>query len=226
MAKCTSACNSGKSPTSLLTIQGIVTDYEKLYKSMPPTNPKTLVGDIERCKNLKNICSTGDYLSGCVCNKKRHQWSITPFFPTAPTLAASQIIKSSILSKIYKNFEELYQDVEKAIGSIKGIGRSTLYDTTLRLGATHFGIWPQDYVYVHVKLIESARHLLPKCKIIDGYKIDRSEFDKLDPAFKRLSSAQIEDLLCIYHDAILKLAATRGGGSKPSTTTSTTKSTP
>lgn len=64
--------------------------------------------------------------------------------------------------KSVNSFKDLYNVVDQIIGSIKGIGELTTYDTALRIGAK-LGLEPQD-VYLHAGTREGACKLGIKTK--------------------------------------------------------------
>lgn len=90
------------------------------------------------------------------------------------------------------NFERLYDLVDRAIGSMGGIGALAVYDISHRIGA-HLGKSPK-LVYLHRGTRTGARHL--------GFTGDTLGLRLLPTEFSRLMPAEIEDCLCIYADLL------------------------
>jgi hypothetical protein len=94
------------------------------------------------------------------------------------------------------DFRSLHDLVEATIGPIAGIGELTIYDIAHRVGA-HTGAAPSE-VYVHRGTRKGARALA-----FHGRKT--IAIRKLPAAFQRLTAAQAEDALCIYHKELADL---------------------
>ena len=90
------------------------------------------------------------------------------------------------------SFAALYQAVEEEIGSLKGIGRLTVYDISHRIGA-HFGKAP-NHVYLHAGTRIGAQ--------VFGISGDFFDPKILPKPFSRLAPSEIEDCLCIYKDEL------------------------
>lgn len=163
-----------------------------------------VIDDIDGAKKMLTDGSIPDFLKRCVCNRKRHQWCIS-------NVAVDCAVKK--LSANYKklcgfdDFDQLYDKIFKLIGKEStGISYSTVYDAAIRFGGSMKpAVKPQKYVYVHRKLIQSAKQIVGRKKISNNYRIEKSEFSKVCAAFKKLDSLFIEDFLCVYHDEIMKL---------------------
>ncbi len=97
------------------------------------------------------------------------------------------------------SFSDLHHLVDEAIGSIRGIGELTVYDTAQRIGA-HLGLEP-DAVYLHAGTWAGARALG-----IDGRR-KVVEVTELPRALARLTPREIEDCLCIFKDELADFAA-------------------
>jgi hypothetical protein len=91
------------------------------------------------------------------------------------------------------DFAALHRLVNEEIGSIKGIGRLTVYDIAHRIGA-FFGKAP-ECVYLHAGVRVGARAL--------GIGGDSFDPKMLPNPFARLAPSEIEDCLCIYKGELL-----------------------
>lgn len=89
------------------------------------------------------------------------------------------------------SFEDLHAIVEKA--RIYGIGELAVYDTAQRIGQ-YMGLYP-NYVYMHAGTRSGARNLIGEKARMN--MVDKTEFPE---SFRKLSCAEIEDILCIYKD--------------------------
>jgi len=96
-------------------------------------------------------------------------------------------------------FEDLHDAIRGAIGSIRGIGDLTVYDTAVRIGA-HLGLEPQ-MVYLHAGTKAGARAMG-----LAGQG-GRLAMSTLPAAFRQLSAREVEDCLCIYKDALASAGA-------------------
>ena len=104
----------------------------------------------------------------------------------------------------FRNFEHLYDYVEENIIGIKGVGAIMVYDVALSLGERMKPqVIPQEYVYVHGKLIDAARHLfclmnLPLRKVKKGHRIGIEHFAPLNinSLDKQYAARAIEEWLC------------------------------
>lgn len=118
-------------------------------------------------------------------------------------LADLDIIKNPNF-KSFDSFEELYDYVEKHIIGIKGVGAVMVYDVALCLGERmEPQVVPQEYVYVHGKLIDAARHLfslmkMPLRAVKRVHRISISYFEPLgiETLDKRYAARAIEEWLC------------------------------
>jgi hypothetical protein len=90
------------------------------------------------------------------------------------------------------NFEDLYGQIEREIGPMRGIGALTVYDVAHRIGA-FLGKKP-SLVYLHAGTKRGAAAF--------GLKRASVYPDELPPPFSALSPDEIEDCLCIYKDEL------------------------
>ena len=110
----------------------------------------------------------------------------------------------------FGSFEELYDYVEKHIIGIEGVGVVMVYDVALYLGERMKPqVVPQEYVYVHGKLIDAARHLfklmhLTWQEVLCRNRISISCFDPLGikALDKQYAARAIEEWLCFEAENI------------------------
>lgn len=137
-----------------------------------------VMNDIKGAKKILADSTIPDFLKRCVCNRKRHQWCIS----NAAVDCAVKKLSANYedLCKI-KNFDDLYKNIFDLIGAEKtGISYSTVYDTAIRFGGSmESAVEPQKYVYVHRKLIQSAKHIVGRKSFSKNYRIEKSEFSKV-----------------------------------------------
>ena len=104
----------------------------------------------------------------------------------------------------FGSFEKLYDYVKEHIIEKKGVGAMMVYDVPLYLGERmEPQVVPQEYVYVHGRLIDTARHLfelmnLPWKEVLCGHRISISCFEPLGIASldKQYAERAIEEWLC------------------------------
>ena len=94
-------------------------------------------------------------------------------------------------------FECLFDFLDEQARTISGIGPLMVYDTALRIGA-NIGCLPKDCVYLHAHARIPTVQSTVQCKNI-------SELPKELKALGAWKAYEIEDFLCIYHDAIKKM---------------------
>ena len=112
----------------------------------------------------------------------------------------------------FGSFEDLYDYVEEHILEKKGVGAVMVYDVALYLGERmEPQVVPQEYVYVHGRLIDIARHLcklmnLPWQEVLCGHRISISCFEPLGIASldKQYAARAIEEWLCFEAKNIKK----------------------
>ena len=92
-------------------------------------------------------------------------------------------------------FEDILAELKR--NAIKGIGPLTLYDTATML-AFPDGKFPAR-VYLHAGTAKGARAIG-----VIGKEAAKQVFVKICPEFQKLSTAQIEDFLCVYAPYLLQ----------------------
>ena len=110
----------------------------------------------------------------------------------------------------FGSFEDLYEYVEKHIIKKKGVGAMMVYDVALYLGERmEPQVVPQEYVYVHGRLMDAARHLFelmnpPRKEVLCGHRISISCFEPLGIASldKQYAARAIEEWLCFEAENI------------------------
>ena len=110
----------------------------------------------------------------------------------------------------FGSFEELYDYVERTICDFDGVGAVMVYDVALYLGERmEPQVVPLDYVYVHGRLIDAARHLfelmnLPWKEVLCGHRISIAYFDPLGikSLDKQYAARAIEEWLCVEAEHI------------------------
>ncbi len=111
--------------------------------------------------------------------------------PRAVLQAASAALTHARLADA-GNFDNLQCLVQNAIGRIQGVGRLTVYDTTLRIGAK-LGLAPQG-VYLHSGTRRGAR------AIGLDWRASVLSVAECPSELRRLRPHEIEDCLCIFKD--------------------------
>ena len=114
--------------------------------------------------------------------------------------------------KKFGSFEKLYDYVEEHVIEKKGVGAVMVYDVALYLGERmEPQVVPKDNVYVHGKLIDTARHLfklmnLPWQEVLHGHRISISCFMPLGITSldKQYAARAIEEWLCFEAKNIKK----------------------
>ena len=152
--------------------------------------------DFEEAKGLYKD-PVDKFLERCVCNRRRHQRCLSQ---KAVDNAVEKLMQTDVLSRKYENFEELYDFIYECIGrGSTGISYSTVYDTAARMGYSFSPqVLPDKYVYVHRKLVESAKHILgKKCIIEDNRRIKRDLFVQVESDFNKMDALHIENFLCV-----------------------------
>ncbi len=108
-----------------------------------------------------------------------------PVFAQSLLKALPELAKS-------RSFENLYDSVWAR--KVKGVGKLTVYDTALRIGA-HLKIEPRD-VYLHCGTKEGAKNLGISQRGRRSVSVD-----EFPAAFRKLKPREIEDCLCIYKNS-------------------------
>lgn len=131
-----------------------------------------------------------------VCDGSRHphQYRIP-----GQVLGAAENIVQREAKRLRKStsFGDLHGSIEKAIGSIRGIGPLAIYDIAHRIGA--FLRLEPELVYLHAGTRDGARSL--------GLHGDALELAQVPIELRCLSAAELEDCLCIYKRELRSIRA-------------------
>ena len=111
----------------------------------------------------------------------------------------------------FGSFEELYDYVEEHIIGIEGVGAMMVYDVALYLGERiEPQVVPQEYVYVHGRLIDTTLHLfklmtMPWQEVLCGHRISIAYFDPLGikSLDNQYAARAIEEWLCFEAENIV-----------------------
>ena len=97
-----------------------------------------------------------------------------------------------------QSFAELFKLVEQEIGPIHGIGELVVYDVSTRIGY-YLNLYPQE-VYLHCGTREGANAL--------GLGHGRATIavEELPAPFHQLTADELEGCLCIYKEALKRIA--------------------
>lgn len=131
-------------------------------------------------------------------NNKRltHQYRLDK--PVIPL--ASQLLQSAS-EKLHsvQTFKDLFDEVEKCISNIKGVGPLYIYDTALRLG--FFKKLQPNEVYLQAGSLKAAKHLAATGQIqkLTSRIVLPSQFPI---TFRSLPAYEIENLLCQYFECL------------------------
>lgn len=220
------------SSEEIKTLTDVIKCYQKEYsaeayqvfRSKIPYDPNNccdfMHDDLNEILTMKGEETEAIFLR-CVRNTKRHQAHILEENANNAVRKLMDYPKLYPFSPApYDSFEDLYDEVKTIIGKTEknqgktGIGNSTIYDACIRLGWSYSPqIIPEQYVYVHGKLIESARAILGLKRLYTKKNgrpaIPHKDFIEKEKKFAEISALHIENLLCIYHDDILKVCGHR-----------------
>lgn len=124
-------------------------------------------------------------------NGKRHphQYRIAP---SVLKLAEQALLTQAPAIATCESFDELHSLVHLRIRPIRGVGELMVYDVTHRIALAKKLV--PTKVYLHAGTRKGARALG-----IRGVSVDLKVFPD---EFQALSAAELEDLLCIYKDAL------------------------
>ena len=128
--------------------------------------------------------------------------SLTAMRKTTQSIAANALQNANILSKNYNSFEDLFNDVNRIVGNINGVGQLTVYDISIRLGHLFSPRLRPTLVYLNRAPYKSAKKLLGRTpKRIESPSVFSNFFGNLEPIY-------IEDILCICKCVFAKLPFT------------------
>ncbi len=185
-------CTKGKSEVNNSTLKGIVQDYTKCKKVKMKAYLKTFSQG--KSPSLQEVIRRAAMAESNDGKRFSHQRRIPRKVLEA---AKQQLTQSHKAIRRCNKFEQLFELVKRKIVTIKGIGELTLYDTTLRIGA-FLELFPSD-VYLHAGTRVGAKALGLNHR---AKKLPPSAFP---PQLRSLKPHEIEDLLCIYKDSLIKL---------------------
>lgn len=179
----------------------IVNQYLQSYNN---TNPSMRTGFAQWIDHLiiakrtwQSSCQADDYLYlKILCVKCRHQKHMQ-WIHVVSTVSALDAASLFDFTKTYKNFDDLYCHVSKAIGNITfARGILTRFDISLNIGILlNKPVYP-DYVYL-------ANHTRKSAQALNVYKYPRVTLKTFPKAFQKLSCMQLEDVLCVYYKVFL-----------------------
>jgi hypothetical protein len=95
-----------------------------------------------------------------------------------------------------QGFDDLLALIERQLSPVKGLGELYVYDTALRIGAK-IGVFPKR-VYLHAGTRVGAKVLG-----FDG-RMKTLEVSQLPDWLQQLQPHEIEDVLCIFKDKLMK----------------------
>lgn len=193
---------------------GIIFPLKQIYYQHKAMNPIShFIDYVKNIREPKNISMTSareidrgiNVKSEPKAKRNSHLWCYrnAAIDSVERWLADLDIIKNPNF-KSFDSFEKLYDYVEKNIIGIKGVGAVMVYDVALCLGERmEPQVVPQEYVYVHGKLIDVARHLfglmkVPLRTVKHGHRISISHFEPLgiETLDKRYAARAVEEWLC------------------------------
>ena len=179
------SCSRSQSDGSLKSYADVVRDYRDNYQHRAGRDLRlyAIQRTLSRVVELAGMAKTTDG------KRQPHQRRLS-----ASTLRRAHSELDQCDFNACRSFDELFQLVIDAMGSIHGIGELTVYDTARRIGA-YLKLDPEK-VYLHAGTRVGAR------AIGLGDRTDALEIDELPPAFRRLMAGEIEDCLCIYKDEL------------------------
>lgn len=185
------------------TLQDLVEEYKKCRRQI-------------LAEEMKNFPQPPECVWGNFTEQKLHphQRMIGSKKLDAVNVVIKQMVEAH---KSYTTFEDLFKDVAaKCIGvacsskyTIRNINNLLIYDIAKRM-ALHYGVTPNEYVYVHKPTFTTTKKLngpyggavnlgLNIVSLKKGINVvNRAEITTQYPELQPLSSAEIEDFLCIY----------------------------
>jgi len=172
------------------------------YKQHIQSNGKGVDGELNCVQKVYSLAKQGaisynDFWNRIV--KGAHQQRMRK---TTQSIAANALQNANILSKNYNSFEDLFNDVNRIVGNINGVGQLTVYDISIRLGHLFSPRLRPTLVYLNRAPYKSAKKLLGRTpKRIESPSVFSNFFGNLEPIY-------IEDILCICKCVFAKLPFT------------------
>ena len=160
-----------------------------------------------------------------------HQWHLARFYPNTAGEIFQDIKSIYLKIKSFDSFDAIFDEIASAKGvedaaaktqnqqsRFKGFGATCIYDTVFRMafslskGDDNYFLLPKEYVYIHSKPGETAQAIMKngdmksaKNRIAYSDIIDSSYMTGKNFAKYEMLPMDIENFLCLMHDAILIL---------------------
>ena len=130
------------------------------YKQHIQSNGKGVDGELNCVQKVYSLAKQGaisynDFWNRIV--KGAHQQRMRK---TTQSIAANALQNANILSKNYNSFEDLFNDVNRIVGNINGVGQLTVYDISIRLGHLFSPRLRPTLVYLTERLIKVRKNCL------------------------------------------------------------------
>ena len=165
---------------------------EVLIRSYEIKNKGELAKHLNFYRNLQKIDDAITKATFAICeNGKRHGHQRRTKSENMKKVQVKLLENKRTIMRC-RNFDDLIEMVKKA--SVKGFGELAIYDTSLRLSA-FLDILP-DKVFLHAGTLKGAKAI--NLDTSYGYL----QIEQLPKEFGKLSTYEIEDMLCIYKDRL------------------------
>jgi hypothetical protein len=174
----------------------VVSEYLRTYS-------KNAAAEVDVFKRLRSLpeairlACLATYYEDCKPRRFEHQRRIKRI----PLLKAYEVLLAREEEvRACQTFEQRYALIHELLKKQLGAGDLYFNDTSLRIGAYLASPGPQ-VVYLHRGTLAGARNLglSSKNRVV--------AFDHLPAERKRLTRAQVEDMLCIFKDQVCRLRA-------------------
>ena len=151
-----------------------------------------LNSEVQICKCVADSNLFNDDEKAEVILMWAHQWRLN-YHPIERDIIITKLALDKPWKKSFKDFEDVYDYIEKEYRPLKWVGDLTIYDLAKRIGYI-VGIEPVTYVYACTGAQKGGERLLGRTI---GKKTPKIEFD---PYFPNLSAMHIENILCIMKE--------------------------